>query len=102
MFLWKNINLIYMLDPIRYEFYFYLLLKLTRSREPEPKLRYSGSGFRLHNTADNAIISYPTDPNPQFCHWELWKIEDKIFFAALLQNILKKLRLSEPLFKKEN
>jgi hypothetical protein len=51
VFLWKNINLIHMLDSMQMNFDFYLLLKLTRSREPEPKLQHFGSSsgqkFRL-------------------------------------------------------
>ncbi len=49
-FLWKNINLIHMLDSIQNEFRFLF----TTQAEPEPKLRHSGSGslrLRLHNTA---------------------------------------------------
>jgi hypothetical protein len=55
MFLWKNIYLIHMLDPIQYEFLF--LFTTLADPELEPKIRYTGSGqkfrLRLHNTVWN-------------------------------------------------
>ncbi len=51
VFLWKNVYLIHMIDPIQYEFWFFFFTTLA-DPEPEPKLRYSGSlRLRLHNTA---------------------------------------------------
>ncbi len=44
-YIWKNINLIHMLDPIQYEFIF--LFTTLADQVPEPKLWYSGSGEKF-------------------------------------------------------
>ncbi len=55
-FLWKNINLIHMLDSIQYEFWF-LSTTQAADPEPEPEIWHSSSGslrLQLHNTAGMA------------------------------------------------
>ncbi len=60
VFLWKNTNLIHMLDSIQYEFWF--LLTTQTDPEPEPKLRHSGSG----SSQKFRLLSAPA-PAPQHC-----------------------------------
>ncbi len=50
-FLWKNIDLFHMLDPIQYKF----LFLLSTSADPEPKLPCSGS---LHNTGPDPLLNF--------------------------------------------
>ncbi len=80
MFLWKNIVLIHMLDPIQYEFWF--LFTILADPEPELKLiilapapapakSFGDLWLQLHNTVVDLIkdpdpLCIDPDPNPAF------------------------------------
>jgi hypothetical protein len=74
VFLWKNINIIHMLDSIQYEFWF--LFATQADPEPEPKLRHSGSG-------SSQKVRLLAAPAPQ--HWWWWRFASSPYLHSNLK-----------------
>ncbi len=79
VFIWKNIDLSHLLDPIQYEF----LFLCTTLAEPEPKLRCTGSGQKFR------LLAAP-DPQHWYCtQLDIWISDWRGFCLNTLQIGLK-------------